>query len=394
MHRLCVRICLAWSAGVALAGCSTLKGGGLLPSAAGTASPITWESTAASPKTIVLVDVRTGENIFEMDIPLGKQLSVQFFQVKDPQKHPKAPDTMFYGLQPAGQWVGVLDETVAVPHAVNRRIDVFLRTPEPFTPPDPARPVVAYEVPRPDDAGAVTSESAEPAPAAQPDSPSGQGPAEATSATAEAAADSDAAAEGAADAPAAAPSAAPESSPAPDTPVDAAPASGPEPDAGAEVPADAASEPAAASDPPVTSPPVTPVASARRAAMTWTDSGHARRVSVSDMRTGADVFEVDVPGGHDLVLHFYEMWTPPGADKDVEAMHWQIVPAGAVVAVPAHHATVPSEAHRRVTEREVYAGRAADPQAPAPQAAPDPAPDDEAPAPPPVDLLEDDPTPS
>ena len=122
--------------------------------------------------------------------------------------------------------------------------------------------------------------------------------------------------------------------------------------------------------------------------MTWTDTGSTRRVSVSDMRTGDGVFEVDVPKGHDLVMHFYEMWRPPGSTKDVESMHWQIVPAGDVVAVPAHQATVPSAAHRRVVERAV--NTPAPKKAEQPEPAPEPTPE-EKPAAPPVDLLDDEP---
>jgi hypothetical protein len=124
--------------------------------------------------------------------------------------------------------------------------------------------------------------------------------------------------------------------------------------------------------------------------MTWTDTGHTRRVSVSDMRTGKDVFELDVPKGHDLVMHFHAMWSPPGTDQDREAMHWQIVPAGGTVTVPAHHATVPGESHRRVSEQGV--------DTPTPKPAPvvptktDAAPPAAEPTPAvPVDLLDDEP---
>ena len=48
-------------------GCYSLPGGGLF---AGSNSPFTYISTAEYPKTFVLVNTKTGENIFEMDIPV------------------------------------------------------------------------------------------------------------------------------------------------------------------------------------------------------------------------------------------------------------------------------------------------------------------------------------
>ena len=52
-------------------------GGGLF---AGSNSSFTYISTAEYPKTFVLVNTKTGENIFEMDIPVGKGLVVKFLQ--------------------------------------------------------------------------------------------------------------------------------------------------------------------------------------------------------------------------------------------------------------------------------------------------------------------------
>ena len=89
-----------------------------------------------------------------------------------------------------------------------------------------------------------------------------------------------------------------------------------------------------------------------------------------------------------------------GGDKDVQSMHWQIVPAGGHVTVPAHHATVPSEPFRRISEQGVEPTKASEPPEappapPAPEAAAEPQPTADEPAevkpptPPPVDLLDD-----
>ncbi|MCP4759602.1 MAG: hypothetical protein GY894_03495 [Planctomycetes bacterium] len=337
MRRRCLAECLGLIGILLVTGC-TLKGGGLLPSAAGTSSPLTWESTAACPKTIAIVDTRTGETVFELDIPLGEQLSIQFFEHKDPQKHPESPDIMRYTLLPLGRWVGALDESIEVPHAWNRRIDVFFRTPDSYTPPDPTREVVPLEVPLPD---------------------------------------AKAADDGRTDTPAV-------SQPAPVVPAAS-------PDA-AKVP-----EPTDSTAPKAVPAPTPRKASGTRphATMTWTDTGATRRVSVSDIKSGEQVFEVDVPAGHDLVLHFYTMWTPPSKTDDVEAMHWEIVPTGTSIDVPSHHATVPKGTRRRVSE-QALAPKATPRAAGAPtpdtttEAKPKTPPETPAePSPPPVNLIDD-----
>ncbi len=372
-----------------MTGC-TMKGGGLMPSSAGTASPMTWESTAACPKTIVIVDTRTGENVFEMDIPLGQQLSAQFSQHKDPQKHPEAPDLMRYTLMPLGQWVGHLDESIEVPHAWNRRIDVFFRSPELYTEPDPTRPVVALHVPMPDEQeteppheGAEASAEAAAKPAepkdAAPAAPA-EAPGEATDEPAEPAEPKDAAPA----APAEAPAEAADEPAKPAEPKDAAPAAPAE----AAPPQDTSPATPAQSTPAEAPAPLKQISPSPQSSMTWTDTGSTRRIWVSDITTGDRVFEVDVPKGHDLVLVFYEMWTPPGDTRDVEAMHWEIVPAGTATPLPSHHATVPGESIRRISEQGLAPHTA--PKVPAQVPAPAPTPTEEQPAAPQVDLIDDD----
>jgi len=344
--------------GILLAAGCTLKGGGVLPSAAGTASPLTWESTAACPKTVAIIDTRTGETVFELDIPMGQQLSVQFYEHKDPQKHPEAPDLMKYTLQPLGRWVGHLTQSIEVPHAWNRRIDVFFRTPESYTPPDPTRPVVPFEVPLPDTKAKDASEPDATGTAAAQDT-------DAATPADDAAKDDDAAA--AAPAPEHAGTDAPK--PADDAASEDEPAKSPARDVPQPAASDEPAVPAARPAAPTASPASTgPPRAKPHATMTWTDTGTTRRVSVSDIQSGDRVFEIDVPAGHDLVLHFHTMWTPPGKSDDVEAMHWEIVPAGTSTKVPPHHATVPSGTHRRVSEQAV----APPPTPPAPPPAPQP----------------------
>ena len=369
-------------------GC-TMHDGGYMPSAAGTWSPMTFQSTAAAPKTVAIVDTRVGETVFEVDIPIGQQLSIEFFMNKHRHDHLEAPDYMMYTLHTIGRVIGHLDQRVDVPAPWNRRIDVFLRTPETYTAPDPTRMVEPLDVPLPEAAVKpklelptdvpIPGEASTPAEIDQPvETPVAE----------------PAAAEKTAETPAVEPEAAdtPEESPAVKPAVDTPeepPAAEP---AAAHTPAEApAAEPTAA-DTPAEPPPPGPAgpdayaSTTPESTMTWTDTGHTRRVWVTDLRTGDRVFELDVPRGSDLVLHFFHMWTPKGGDQDVQSMHWEIVPAGGHVSVPAHHATVPSEPFRRISEQGV---QPPPPEVPAetPKAE-QPAKDEPTPAPS-VDLLDD-----
>jgi hypothetical protein len=357
-------------------GC-TMHDGGYMPSAAGTWSPMTFQSTAAVPKTVAIVDTRTGETVFELDIPLGKQLSIEFFKYRTSRndgpsrKDGGPPNYMKYTVHALGRTTGFLDETVDLPAAWNRRLDVFMRSPEDYTPMDPTRTVEPLDVPLPE---AAVPKPTIVVPVPKPTQP--EIPAKESSAN----------------------------EPKPETPdtdplapvVDPTPTA-PEVDAAAQ-PTEPAPAPAMTVD--TTSIPATPLipatpiddhANAPLSTMTWTDTGHTRRVWVTDIRTGDRVFEVDVPKGSDLTLHFFDMWTPPGTPDDVQSMHWEIVPAGSTVKVPAHHATVPSGPFRRISEQAVEPPAAREPATAAPVSA------DETPAepidstqpPPPVDLLDD-----
>ena len=60
-----------------LDGCRMYTPGGT-PFFAGPHSATTWESTEEVPKTITLIDTRSGERIFVMEIPVGRQLVIHF----------------------------------------------------------------------------------------------------------------------------------------------------------------------------------------------------------------------------------------------------------------------------------------------------------------------------
>ncbi|MCH2139447.1 MAG: hypothetical protein MK100_00255 [Phycisphaerales bacterium] len=408
-------------------GC-TLKGGGLMPSAAGTASAMTWESTGGLTKTVAIVDIRTGENIWEKHIPAGHQLSVQFMEPRERVLQGDLGPHMMWGMHKIGKFVGDMEHLVDMPRAADRRIDVFMGRPKPYTPADISRPVTPLYVPMPEsvakrrgpsttltimDTGEasrvsvidtrtgdaalsvdlpaghdlvmyfhplstmrarsgdmeqarwevvpagttvtkpknramVPSESHRdfeltPLPDPVPLPVSEAEASEATPASTEEPAPLDALPP--ADQPVA-------DTPALPLPVPVPPLEDPSPDAATieEAPAPSTPTEEVASPPP---PPVPPLQMTPLSTQTWTDTGQRRRVSVIDTRSGEATFEVDVPKDHDLVLHFYDMWTPPEEHEALEGMHWQIVPAGTAIRTPAHHANVPPAAHRQVREQAV-----------------------------------------
>lgn len=110
------------SAVVSLTACHT-PGGGLFASADG---PSTIISTETMQKSISMVDLRSGEVFFAMDIPPGKQLVWQFHKGEgdDPVY---TPDLMHFEVQEAGDKFGKLRNTMTVPGASSRRSDVTVK---------------------------------------------------------------------------------------------------------------------------------------------------------------------------------------------------------------------------------------------------------------------------
>ena len=118
-------------------GCKYQPSGGLF---AGSDGPFTYYSTTEYPKTFVVVNTRTGENIFEMHIPVGKALVVQFDKGQGDDSK-TTPDLMKYGVFPLSDVSGLLSSSITVPGPYARRIDIFLTEGETYTPPDEDRPI-------------------------------------------------------------------------------------------------------------------------------------------------------------------------------------------------------------------------------------------------------------
>lgn len=91
-------------------------------------------STAWQPKTVTLIDTRSGEKIASWDIPVGKQLAMQFYD-KLNKDDPVFPTILRYEIMPAGQEGGSLHNSMPAPGPDSRRLDMELR-PVPGYPPD------------------------------------------------------------------------------------------------------------------------------------------------------------------------------------------------------------------------------------------------------------------
>ncbi len=86
----------------------------------------TYVSTEMKPVTITLFDTRTDEPFFKMEIPVGKQLTLNFLEGKgdDPVLR---PDRMVYAIMDAGTSTGRLTNQLTCPPLGCRRIVYDLR---------------------------------------------------------------------------------------------------------------------------------------------------------------------------------------------------------------------------------------------------------------------------
>ena len=82
----------------------------------------TYESTAYSPKTITVIDIRTDETVWSYEVPVGSELRVNFSRDRILYGDNKPTATMTYVEYPSGER-GEID----VPAQADRRIDMDLR---------------------------------------------------------------------------------------------------------------------------------------------------------------------------------------------------------------------------------------------------------------------------
>jgi hypothetical protein len=96
-------------------------------------SAATWESTEEFPKTITLIDTRSGEKIFVMEIPVGKQLVIDF-EADGGNDTVETPDLMRWEIFGAGTGWGALNNAMTVPNRWSRRLDIVIRPSSEYAP--------------------------------------------------------------------------------------------------------------------------------------------------------------------------------------------------------------------------------------------------------------------
>lgn len=136
-------IALAAGLSATLAGCqaiNTMKPGGRLASF----DQHTYVSDTYSAKTVRLLDTRTGEEIWSMDVPVGQKLIIRFYAEKT-KDNIHNPDVMRWDMIPATQLATLLDNSMPVPDRWTRRIEWELRGGPEYAPDEP--PVVTDIMP-------------------------------------------------------------------------------------------------------------------------------------------------------------------------------------------------------------------------------------------------------
>lgn len=91
---------------------------------------IAYKSDTWSPKTVTLLDTRTGESVITIDVPVGKQLNL-WFQKSAQTAENEGSDSLHYSIRPMGDSGTTPGTVLTVPPPSARRLDVTLRkTPE------------------------------------------------------------------------------------------------------------------------------------------------------------------------------------------------------------------------------------------------------------------------
>ncbi len=97
----------------------------------------TYTSTAYSPKTVRLVDTRSLEELWSVDVPVGQMVVIRFFEGKS-EGNLHNPDVMRWEIIPALRGSTLLDNEMPVPAAWARRIEWELRKGPEYAPEDAA----------------------------------------------------------------------------------------------------------------------------------------------------------------------------------------------------------------------------------------------------------------
>lgn len=86
----------------------------------------TYISRPHEPKTISLVDTRTDEVIWTVDIPVGSQLSMRFIPNHD-KDNAFTPDLLRWEIWDERRFAGRMTNSMPVPSHDSRRLDLTIR---------------------------------------------------------------------------------------------------------------------------------------------------------------------------------------------------------------------------------------------------------------------------
>lgn len=133
-RRLLTLVCL--SASALVGGCNSPGGQGF------SSDRFVYQSDEWQPWTVSLIDTRTGENVWSVDVPVGKQLVMGFRKGVGPNEF--KPDMMYWGITENGRSVSRQSNLLPVPGSMSRRLEPVLRpTPELPGTPLPGSPYLA-----------------------------------------------------------------------------------------------------------------------------------------------------------------------------------------------------------------------------------------------------------
>lgn len=119
---------------------ASFLGGCYSPGGSGYTNDVfTYTSTSWQPWTVSLIDTRTGESLWSVDVPVGKRLILSFRDGSGPNRY--KPDMMRWGILEGNRSVGNFQSQLPVPPATARRLEPTLRAvPELPSSPMPGSP--------------------------------------------------------------------------------------------------------------------------------------------------------------------------------------------------------------------------------------------------------------
>ena len=125
-------------------GCQMYTPGGN-PFFNGPNSAATYQSTEEFPKTVTIIDTRSGERVFVMEIPVGEKLVLDFIEDSG-NNTVLTPDLMSWELFPNEVKYGPLSNSLTVPNRWSRHLVVTLRESSEYANPRIDRPLSVDEV--------------------------------------------------------------------------------------------------------------------------------------------------------------------------------------------------------------------------------------------------------